>query len=241
MSGHSHFATIKHKKALTDAKRGKIFSKLARQIVVAVKEKGSDPSTNSGLRLIMEKAKSLNMPKDGIERATKKGTGELEGENLYEILYEGYGPGGIAILIECLTDNKNRALGEVKQILSKHNGKLADEGSVKWMFNRKGVITIDNEEQKINNEELEMMAIEAEAEDIQWRNNILDIYTKPDELEKVKKNIENKTIEIESASLDWVPKDEKKLDERGKQSAEKLFEALDENDAVQDIYSDMRV
>ena len=240
MSGHSHFSSIKHKKEITDAKRGKVFSKLARQISVAVREKGSDPEANSGLRLVIEKAKSVNMPKDNIERAIKRGTGELAEEKLEEVIYEAYGPGGIAIIIEGITDNKNRALGEIKQILNQAGGKLADSGSVKWMFERKGAITINNEQKTISKEDLEMKAIEAGADDIYWHKEILDIYTKPENLEKVKKNLEEQEIKAESASLDWVAKDEIELEEKERKTAERLFELLDENDAVQEIYSNIK-
>ncbi len=243
MSGHSHFSSIKHKKEITDAKRGKVFSKLARQISVAVREKGSDPETNSGLRLVIEKAKEFNMPKDNIERAIKRGTGELAEEKLEEVIYEAYGPGGIAIIIEGITDNKNRALGEIKQILSQAGGKLADSGSVKWMFERKGAIIIIYHLSLTNNqskEDLEMKAIEAGADDIYWHNDILDVYTKPENLEKVKKNLENQGIKVESASLDWVAKDEIELEEKEKKAAERLFELLDENETVQEIYSNLK-
>jgi len=243
MSGHSHFSSIKYKKAITDAKRGKIFSKLARQISVAVREKGSDPETNSGLRLVIEKAKSVNMPKDNVERAIKKGTGELAEEKLEEVIYEAYGPKGMAIIIEGITDNKNRALGEVKQILNQAGGKLADSGSVKWMFERKGAITIEIPKSEIRNpkfkESLELKVIEAGADDIYWHNDILDVYTKIGDLEKVKKNLENQGIKIESASLDWVAKDEIELEEKEKKAAEKLFELLDESETVQEIYSNL--
>ena len=147
MSGHSHFKTIMHKKGVEDAKRGKIFSKLSRLISVAAREGGGDPAANSKLRLAIEQAKNDNMPKDNIERAIKKGTGNLEGAKLEEITFEAYGPGGIAVIIEGITDNKNRTLGEIKQVLSQNNGKLAGGGSVKWLFERKGVIIVDSESQ----------------------------------------------------------------------------------------------
>ena len=251
MSGHSHFSSIKYKKGIADAKRGKIFSKLSRQILIAAREKGGNMRINSTLRLIIEKAKSLNMPKDNIERAIKKGTGELEGIQLEEVIYEAYGPGGIAIIIEGITDNKNRTLGEIKQILSQRNGKLANEGAVRWMFKKKGVIMINSEKlTTAGKEDLELKAIEAGAEDIYWHNaaqegeprqgrDTLDIYTKIESLEDVKKNLENQGIEIESVSLDWVAKDMVKLEEKSKNSAEKLFEDLDENEAVQEIYSNI--
>ena len=253
MSGHSHFSSIKHKKAITDARRGKIFSKLARLISVAAKEGGGDPEANSKLRLAIEQAKSANMPKDNVERAIKRGTGELAGEKLEQVTFEAYGPEGIAIIIEGITNNKNRTLGEIKQTLSQHNGKLAGEGSVKWLFERKGAITANNKEGTVSNEELELIVIEAGAEDTYWhttpeggeprqgRDELLDVYTKPEELEKVKKNLEEKGIEIESASLDWVAKEMIEVKENDKDTCQKLFEALDENDAVQDIYSNLKV
>ncbi|MCK4355284.1 YebC/PmpR family DNA-binding transcriptional regulator [Candidatus Parcubacteria bacterium] len=243
MSGHSHFSSIKHKKAITDAKRGKVFSKLARQILVAAKEKGGDPETNSSLRMVIEKAKELNMPKDNVERAIKKGIGELESEKLEQVTYEAYGPGGIAIMIEGITDNKNRTLSEVKQILNQWQGKLADAGSVKWMFERKGAITIDKDRNEMSKDDLEMKAIEAGAEDFYWlereEGDYLDVYTKIEDLETVKKQLENQGIKIESTSLDWAAKETIKLDDKQKNTAEKLFESLDENDAVQEIYSNL--
>ena len=244
MSGHSHAKTIRREKNLTDQKRGQMFSKMARLISVAVKQGGPNPETNSKLRGAIETARSLNMPKGNIDRAIKRGTGEILAEKLEEVLFEAYGPGGIAVIIEGITDNKNRTLGEVKQILNQNNGKLADTGSVKWLFGRKGCIILDLRlqiEDLRNKEKLEMMAIEAGAEDIYWHNNLLDVYTKIEELEKVKKNLEEKGIKIESASLDWVAKEEISVDEKIKGACQKLFEALDENEAVQEIYSNIKL
>lgn len=238
MSGHSHFKTIKAHKELADAKRGKVFSKVAKLISIAAKG-GPDPITNSKLRMAIEQAKIVNMPKDNVERAIERGTGELAGESLEEIIYEGFGPGGTAIIIEAITDNKNRTLGEVKQILNQNNGKLAGEGAVQWMFEQKGVLTI-NKEKIENKEELELLAIEAGAEDINWHEDVLEIYTKPEDLEKVKKGLEEKKITIESSVLGLVPKDTVAVDEKTKQNCQKLFEALDENDAVQEIYSNIK-
>ncbi len=244
MSGHSHFSSIKHKKATTDAKRSKIFSKLSQLISVAAREKGGEPETNPKLRLAIDQAKAANMPSDNIERAIKKGTGELGGEKLEEVLFEAYGPGGLAIIIEGITDNKNRVLSEVKQILFQYNGKLAGSGSVQWLFERKGCITISPDEQPPENkskESLELTAIESGAQDIYWHNDNLDIYTRPEELEEVRKNLEEKGIKIDSTSLDWIAKEELDLPEKDKESCQKLFEALDENDSVQEIYSNMKV
>jgi YebC/PmpR family DNA-binding regulatory protein len=243
MSRHSHWATVKGKKEIADKKRGQSFSKILRMISVAAKE-GGDPETNSKLLLAMERAKEFNMPKETIERAIKRGAGELKGQMLEEFVYEAYGPGKIAILIEGITDNKNRAINEIKKILEANNGKLVASGSVKWMFGRKGCITIDSElqnEDLRDKEKLELKAIEAGAEDIDWRNNLLNIYTKSEDLEKVKNNLENQGMKIESASLDWVAKEGKEVDEEDKIACQKLFEALDESDEVQEIYSNLKV
>lgn len=237
MSGHSHWASIKHKKGAADEKRGKAFSKMARVISVAAKEGGGDPDSNYKLRMTIDQAREINMPKDNIERAIKKGTGELAGERLESVTFEAYGPGQIAIIIEGITDNKNRTLGEIKQVLIKYNGKLAGEGSVRWMFERKGTIVIDGNQRP--KEELELIAIDTGAEDIlEHDDGFIDIYTKPEDLEKVKKNLEEKEIKIESSSLDWIAKEKKETE--NKESCEKLFEALDDNDAVQDIYSNLK-
>lgn len=258
MSGHSHWHSIKHQKAAADAKKGQAFSKIARLITIAARQKGGDPETNASLRLAIEKARSFNMPKENIERAIERGTGEIAGEKLEEITFEGFGPGGIAIIIEGITDNKNRALAEIKQILSQNGGKLAQEGSVRWLFEKRGVITINPEDQiprlpsaiaediggqaiTRNKEDLELIAIETGADDIYWHKNLLDIYTKAENLETVKQALEEKGIKINSASLDWVAKEMIEVDEKNKETAEQLFEALDENEAVQDIYSNLKV
>ena len=239
MSGHSHFKTIKVHKEIADAKKGKIFSKIGRLITVAVKEAGGDPITNSKLRLIIDQAKKFNMPKENIERSIKKGTGELVGEKLEEVSFEGFGPGGISLIMEGITDNKNRTLGEIKTILNQNNGKLAGEGAVRWMFDKKGIITI-NCELKIK-EELELLVIELGAQDVFWQDNLLDIYTKPEDLEKIKKNLEEKQIKIESSSLGWIAKEEVEVSEKEKISSQKLFEALNESDDINDIYSNLKL
>ncbi|OGZ18390.1 MAG: transcriptional regulator [Candidatus Nealsonbacteria bacterium RBG_13_38_11] len=244
MSGHSHAKTIKHQKELTDKKRGQMFSKMSRLISVAVKEGGPNVETNSKLRLVFEMAKKLNMPKENVERAIKRGSNEPAGEALEEVSFEAYGPGNIAMIITGITDNKNRTLGEIKQILNQYNGKLVGEGSVKWLFEKKGYITADlssqNEELK-NKEKMEMLAIEAGAEDIDWQDNILNIYTTPEALEKTKKSLEEKNFRIESVSLDWLAKEDIETDKQTKESCQKLFDALDESDSVQGIYSNLKI
>ena len=238
MSGHSHFRTIKAQKELADAKKGKIFSKLARVITITVKEGGNNPDTNLKLKTAIEQAKEFNMPKENIERAIKKGTGELAGEQLEEFSFEGFGPGGIAIIIDGITDNKNRTLGEIKSILSQYEGKMAGTGAVKWMFDRRGFIAIDC--QGKSKEELEFLAIEIGAEDVKQQETMLYIYTKPEDLEKIKKILEEKQLKVESASLDWIAKEEIVIDDKKSQAAQKLFEALNENDAIQNIYSNLK-
>ena len=243
MSGHSHWKTIKRTKETEDKKRGRIFSKLSKLISIAVKEGGPDPSTNPRLRIVMEEAKKSNMPSANIEKAIKKGSGELPGETLEEFLFEVYGPNNIAIIIEGITDNKNRTLGEIKKILNDNNGKLANEGAVRWMFDRMGVIIIDLKLPVANfqtKEDLELAIIETGVKDIIQENNQLILFTKPEDLEKIKKEIEEKEIEVESACLEWISKEYIEIEEKDKRIFEKLFESLDENDAVQKIYCNIK-
>ena len=243
MSGHSHARTVRHQKQASALKRGQTFSKMIRMISIAIREGGPNPETNSKLKMVIETAKSLNMPKENIEKAIEKATGGAEGQTLEEVVFEAYGPGGIAIIIEGITDNKNRTLNTIKQILNQGGGKLVQEGAVKWMFDRKGCIIVDPKLQREGvgeKEKLELLAIESGAEDIYWHEDVLDIYTKPEEIEAVKSNLETKGIKIESASLDWAPKEEVALGENEKISAQKLFDLLDDNDDVQDIYSNLK-
>ena len=245
MSGHSHWSKIKHSKKNTDAERGKIFSKMARLISHAARQ-GGDQETNPKLREAIEKAKQANLPSVNTERAVKRGIGELGETKLEEVLFEAYGPDQIAIIIEGITDNKNRTLAEIKQILNKHNGKLANEGSVTWMFERKGIILLRNtNECEYTNikdkEDLELIVIETGAEDFTWNDQELEIYTTINDLENIKKRLNEKSIKIESSTLGWMAKKEISVPNKQKQAIMKLFEALDENDAVQEIYSNLKV
>lgn len=250
MSGHSHAKTIKHEKNITDQKRGQVFSKMARVISIAVKEAGPNPETNYKLRIAIGLAKEANMPKENVERAMKKGSGEGEEEKLEEVVFEAYGPGGVAVIIEGITDNKNRALGEVKQALNQYGGKLVGEGGVRWMFERKGTITINSKlpafaeasaGKQTTREDLELAAIEAGARDVYWHDDILDVYTKPEEIEKVKEALEQKGAKVDSYSMDWVPKEEIAVNDQARESCQKLFDALDELENVQDIYSNIKL
>jgi len=238
MSGHSHAKTVAATKNANDAKKGKIFSKMARVITIAVKEKGADITSNIQLKALIEKAREFNMPKENIERAIKKGTGELVGENLEEVSFEAIGPASVAMIIDGITDNKNRTLGEIKGILSRFEGKMAGEGALRWMFERKGLININSQDK--SKEELELLAIESGADDVTWHDTTLEIFTKPEDLETIKKTLESKQIKIEGASLQWVPKEEVVVSDRDKEKIQKLFEALDESDDVQEIYSNFK-
>lgn len=235
MSGHSHSKTVKHTKDAADAKKSKQFSKLSQEIIIAAKT-GGDPETNSVLKQILSRARSVNMPSGSIERAIKKGTGELAGGEVQEALYEAYGPGGIALLIEAITDNKNRTVGDIKLILPKHNGKLADSGSVKWLFEKLGVVSVTSEKRK---EDVELLAIDAGAEDVKWEDDSLYIYVKPEGLGNITKALLDAGLNIESSSQEWVPKDCIKVSEKDTGLSERLFEALSEISEVQDVYSNI--
>ena len=241
MSGHSKWSQIKHKKALTDAKKGKIFSKIVRQISIAARQKGGDPETNPNLRTLIEKARSFNMPQDNIERAIKKGTGELAGQKFEDFLLEVFGPGSSALIVEGTTDNKNRTVSEIKFLLAEHGGKLANIGSVLWLFERCGTINI-KKPATAGKESLELTAIDAGAQDFRWLDEEnMEIYTLPEELERVKNFLAEKSYPAAESSLDWKPKNEVIIsDEKTKEQLEKLFDALDENDDISEIYSNVK-
>lgn len=240
MSGHSKWANIRFKKELTDKKRGQLFTKLANAITIAAKEGGGDPEINFKLKAAIEKAKEHNMPLSNIERAIKRGTGELEGAKIEEVMYEAYGPGGIAILIKIVTDNKNRAASEIRSILSRFGGKLAEIGSVGYLFQQRGVITVTPAE-KQNKEEIEMTAIDAGAEDLE-ENEAIIIYTKPEDLFEIKKQLEERGIKVDSATLSMEPKVPIKIEDPEKASQIlKLMDALDECQDVSNLYSNFDI
>ena len=235
MSGHSKWSSIKHKKGATDAKRGKIFTKLIKEITVVARLGGGDPDANPRLRTAIAAAKNENMPKDNIERAIKKGTGELEGVNYEESTYEGYGPGGAAVFIESVTDNKNRAVADIRHIFSKHGGNLGENGCVAWMFDKKGYIAI--EKKAVDEDSLMETAIEAGAEDVREDNGSFEIITEPDDFESVKTAIDNAVIPYIDAEITMLPQSTTNLE--GKQALQmvKLMEALDDCDDVQKVYT----
>ncbi|MGD8501161.1 MAG: YebC/PmpR family DNA-binding transcriptional regulator, partial [Phycisphaerales bacterium] len=203
MSGHSHWAGIKYKKAAADAKRGKVWSKIARMIIVAAKQGGGDPAANLTLRYAIDKGKAANMPKDTIEKAIKKGTGELEGTSFEEALYEGYGPSGVAIMIEALTDNRNRTGPEVKRLFEKHGGSLGTSGCVNWMFTKKGLITVNTA--NADEEQLLEIALNAGADDMQNTGEVFEITCEPSAYEELKKTLQEKEIATEVAEISMVP------------------------------------
>ena len=235
MSGHSKWSTIKHKKGITDARRGKIFSKLIKEITVAARMGGGDPSSNPRLRTAIQTAKSENMPKNNIERAIKKGTGELEGVNYEESIYEGYGPGGAAVLIESLTDNKNRAVADIRHILSKAGGNLGANGCVVWMFDKKGYIVVEND--AVDEDTLMEAAIDAGAEDVREDNSNYEIITALEDFEAVKEAVDKKAIPYIVAEITMLPQSTVNL--QGKEAAQmlKLMETLDDCDDVQKVYT----
>ena len=240
MSGHSKWSTIKHKKAATDAKRGKIFTKLIKEITVAARLGGGDPSANPRLRAAIDAAKGQNMPKSNIERAIKKGTGELEGVAYEEITYEGYGPGGVAVMVETITDNRQRTVAEVRHLLSKRGGNMGEPGSVAWVFEKKGLVVIEKD--KVDEETLMDIALEAGADDIRDEGTEWEVETAPEALPDVRDAITGAGIEIISAEVSMVPSNTVKLeDEKQAKQMLLLMEALEENDDVQKVYANFDI
>ncbi len=240
MSGHSHWAGIKHKKAAVDAKRGKAWSKIARMIIVAAKNGGGDPATNLSLRYAIDKAKAANMPKDTIEKAVKKGTGNLEGVNFEEVLYEGYGPGGVAIMVEALTDNRNRTTPEVKRLFEKHGGSLGTSGCVNWMFSKKGFITVNTLD--TNEEQLLEIALNAGADDLQNTGELFEITCDPSAYEELKKTLQEKDIAAEVAEISMVPQNTIEInDDHKARQIISLMEAFEDHDDVQNAYANFDI
>jgi YebC/PmpR family DNA-binding regulatory protein len=235
MSGHSKWSTIKRKKGAADAKRGKIFTKLIKEITIAAREGGGDPSANPRLRLAVDNAKASNMPADNIDRAIKKATGELEGVTYHELTYEGYGPGGVAILVEAATDNKNRTVAEIRHIFSKNGGNMGENGSVAWMFDKKGIITLPF--QSKTEDEIMDIVLEAGAEDLQTEEDFFEIQTALESFESVRKVLLTKNLNIENASLQWIAKNTVNIGGNEAEKVMSLIEALEENDDVQNVYS----
>ena len=240
MSGHSKWSTIKRKKGALDAKRGKIFTRLIKEITVAARMGGGDPEGNPRLRSAIGTAKSENMPKDNIERAIKKGTGELEGAVYDEISYEGYGPGGVAVLVDCMTDNKNRSVADIRHAFSKSGGNLGETGCVSWMFEKKGSILIDKD--TIGEEELMDKALEAGAEDVVEEDNVYQVVTAPDDFEAVREALETDGTKFIEASVSMIPQNVVEItEEKPARQILRLLESLEEHEDVQNVFSNFDI
>ncbi len=239
MSGHSHWATIKRSKGAADAKRGQVFTKLAREIQIAARDGGADATSNFRLRLAVDKARQSSMPKDNIERAIQRGTGQLKGETIEEITYEGYGPQGTAMIVEVVTDNRNRAVSEVRRLFSRHGGSLGESGSVQWLFDRKGYISVIPENGSAD--DLALAAIDAGADDVKVDPELVEIYTRAEDLQKIRDVLEGNSVELDDALLSWVPKTLIQLDEKTTMQNMRLIDALEELDDVQHVYSNLEI
>lgn len=239
MSGHSKWASIKHKKAATDAKRGKVFTRIIKELAMAARMGGGDPDANPGLRKAVADAKAANMPADNIKRAIMKGTGQLEGVSYEEMSYEGYGPGGVAIYIETLTDNKNRTVSEVRHIFSKHGGNLGESGSVAWIFQRKGYIVV--EQSKASEDELMDIILEAGAEDMSEDGSNYEILTSPEDYESVDQALKDRGIEVAVSTLSMVPQNYVTLEGRKAEQCLKLMDALEDQDDAQHVWANFDI
>jgi YebC/PmpR family DNA-binding regulatory protein len=238
MSGHSKWSTIKHKKAASDAKRGKVFTRLAKEITIAAREGGGDPETNTTLRLAIAKAKQSNMPKDNIDRAMKRGTGEIEGGELIDAVYEAYGPHGVGILVQVVTDNRNRAVADIRHAVNKYGGTMAEAGAVSWQFTRKGYIGITEE---VNEDDLFLIAADAGAEDIQFNEGIAEIYVDLEAFQKVQLALEAAGVKMDESSLIYDPNSPLELVPTAALQVMNLIERIEELDDVQNVYTALEV
>ncbi|MBI4374502.1 MAG: YebC/PmpR family DNA-binding transcriptional regulator [Deltaproteobacteria bacterium] len=239
MSGHSKWATIKRKKGAEDARRGKVFTKFIRELTVAARQGGGDPNGNPRLRTVIDKAKQANMPQDNIARAIKKGTGELEGAAIEEHVYEGYGPGGAAIILEIITDNRNRTISEIRNILGKNGGNLGEAGCVGWIFKKKGVMQCDKG--SVQEDQLMEIALDAGAEDIRDEEDVWSVVSEPENFEKVKKALADKKIASLSAEVTMIPENTVQLTGGNAERMLRLVEALEDHDDVQNVYSNFDI
>ncbi|NJD69655.1 MAG: YebC/PmpR family DNA-binding transcriptional regulator [candidate division NC10 bacterium] len=239
MSGHSKWAGIKHKKAKVDAQRGRVFTKIIREITVAARVGGGDPDGNPRLRLAIDKAKAVNMPQDNIQRAIQKGTGELPGTSYEEYIYEGYGPGGVAVLLEIVTDNKNRTAPEIRKAFAKHGGNLGESGCVAWMFEKKGLIQV--EASAADEDRLFGVVLEAGAEDVRRADDTFEVITAPKDLERVKASLAKEKIEIAEGEVTMLPQSTVRLEGKQAQQMLQLMETLEEHDDVQNVYANFDI
>lgn len=239
MSGHSKWSSIKHKKAAIDAKRGKAFTRVIKEITVAARMGGGDPAANPRLRAAIANAKTVNMPQDNVTRAIKKGTGELPGVSYEEVTYEGYGPGGVAIMVEIMTDNKNRTVAEMRHIFSKHNGNLGESGCVAWMFDKKGLIVVDTD--KADEDRLMEIVLNAGAEDMRRNGDVFEIITLPEELLPVQEAIDQEGIEISVAQVSRIPQSTVRLEGKHAEHMLKLMEKLEDHEDVQNVFANFDI
>ena len=239
MSGHSKWSTIKHKKAAKDAKRGKIFTKLIKEITVAARMGGGDINANPRLRTAVLTARSNSMPSENIDRAIKKGTGELEGVTYEEIQYEGYGPGGVAIIAQVLTDNKNRTVSEIRRMFSKHGGNMGETGCVGWMFAKKGILTVDKSQ--VDEDRLMDVALDAGAEDVRDEGEVFEVVTEPEDFEKVKERLDQEKIAVVSGQISLLPKNTVNVDAKNVEQVLKLSEELEDHDDVQNVAANFNI
>ncbi|QII50059.1 YebC/PmpR family DNA-binding transcriptional regulator [Bacillus paralicheniformis] len=239
MAGHSKWKNIQRRKNAQDAKRGKIFMKLAKEIYVAAKEGGPDPESNASLRLVIDKAKNANMPNDNIDRAIKKASGSQDGKSYEEITYEGYGPSGVAVMVKCLTDNKNRTATNVRTAFSKNGGSLGETGCVSYMFDRKGYMAIEREDLEIDEEEFMLEVIDAGADELETSEELFEIYTEPEQFEEVKKNLQERGYQMATAEITMVPQTYAEVDEALQEKVEKLIDVLEDDDDVQEVYTNV--
>ncbi|WP_420629459.1 YebC/PmpR family DNA-binding transcriptional regulator [Candidatus Leptofilum sp.] len=237
MSGHSKWSTIKHKKAATDKKRGKLFTQLSKELTIAAREGGGDPTFNTRLGLAIDKAKAANMPKDNIERAIKRGTGELEGAELFELMYEAYAPNGIGLLIEVVTDNKNRAVADLRHALSKNGGNMAEGGAVAWQFTRKGYIAVGGD---VDEDELFLVAADAGADDIQF-DEVAEVFTEIENFQAVREAIKEAGMEVAEASMVFEPNNAIDLAQDQALQVMKVIEVIEDLDDVQNVYSTLEI
>jgi len=239
MSGHSKWSTIKHKKAAKDAKKGKLFTKFIKEITVAARMGGGDLNSNPRLRTAVLTARANSMPNDNIDRAIKKGTGELEGVTYEEIQYEGYGPGGAAILAQVVTDNKNRTVSEIRRLFTNHGGHLGETGCVAWMFDKKGLITV--EKSQIDEERLMGIVLDAGAEDVKDEDELFEVVTQPEDFEKVKERLDREKVAVASAQVTMVPKNSVNVDAKHVEQILKLTEELEDHDDVQNVSANFNI
>lgn len=238
MSGHSKWATIKRAKGAKDAARGKLFSVIIKEITIAARQGGADPTGNPRLRLAIDKAKGANMPNDNVKRAIQRGAGELEGQAFEEQTYEGYGPGGIALLVEVITDNKNRTVAEIRHIFSRNNGNMGESGSVAWKFDRRGVISVPK---TLSEDEMMMIVLDAGADDMEVEDESYDIYTSAADFEKVRASLEAQGIAITEAAIQMVPQNTIKVEGKDAEGVLRLVEAFEEHDDVQNVWADFDI